>query len=247
MRIVTESIDLPRTGGVMRAFVARPASEGRFPALAFYSDIFQITDSTKRMVERFAGYGFVVAAPEIYWRFEAPGTAFAFDDAGRDRGQLHARNMTVRQFDDDVRVLLEALASWDTVDANAIGAVDFCTGGHIAFRAAFSPLVRATALLYPTGLHDGELAGTEDAGSLARAAEIGGFLLAVFGTLDPHTPADGRAAIAQHLAASGIRHRISYYEAEHAFMRDEGPRYDPQRTDEAFAEAIAVLKTGGNP
>lgn len=231
----------------MRVFVARPAGDGRWPALAFYSDIFQITASTQRMVERFAGYGFVVAAPEIYWRFEAPGAAFAFDDAGRDRGQLHAKNMTVRDFDDDIGMLLEALTTWKTVDANALGAVGFCTGGHIALRAAFSPLVRATACLYPTGLHDGELAGSEDAGSLARLHEIRGFLLTTFGTLDPHTPAEGRELIAQRLAASGIRHRISTYEAEHAFMRDEGPRYDPQRTDEAFAEAIAVLTSGENP
>ena len=247
LRIITESIDLPRTGGVMRAFVARPAQNGRWSALAFYSDIFQITESTKRTVERFAGYGFVVAAPEIYWRFEAPGTAFAFDDAGRDRGNLHARTMRVSDFDDDIRALLEALPAWDFVDPNALGAVGFCTGGHIALRAAFSPRVRTTALFYPTGLHDGELAGGKDAGSLARLREIRGFLLAIFGTLDPHTPADGRALIAQRFADSGIRHHVSLYEAEHAFMRDVGPRYDPQLTDEAFAEAIAVLKTGGNP
>jgi carboxymethylenebutenolidase len=155
--------------------------------------------------------------------------------------------MRVRDFDDDVRVLLEALATWESVDPNALGAVGFCTGGHIALRAAFSPLVRATACLYPTGLHDGELAGDEDAGSLARLPEIRGSLLVTFGTLDPHTPADGRELIARRLAASGIRYGLSTYEAEHAFMRDEGPRYDPQRTDEAFAEAIAVLKSGGNP
>jgi carboxymethylenebutenolidase len=244
---VTESIDLPRGSGVMRLFVARPAEAGRRPALAFYSDIFQITESTKRTIERFAGYGFVVAAPEIYWRFEAPGTAFAFDDAGRDRGQLHARNMRTSDFDEDIRVLLGALATWDCVDADAIGAVGFCTGGHIALRAAFSHLVRTTACFYPTGLHDGELAGTEDAGSLARLSEIRGFLLAVFGTLDPHTPADGRELIVRRLAASGIRHRVSFYDAEHAFMRDVGPRYDPQRSDEAFAEAIAVLQSGENP
>jgi carboxymethylenebutenolidase len=32
------------------------------------------------------------------------------------------------------------------------------------------------------------------------------------------------------------------YDAEHAFMRDEGPRFDPVATDLAMAEAISLLK-----
>ena len=245
MRIVTEAVDIPRGDRVMRAFVARPAAGGRWPGLAFYSDIFQITPSTRRMAERFAGYGFVVAAPDIYWRYEPPGEAWAFDDAGRDRGNLHARTMRVRDFDDDVAVLLRAMAAWPFVRADALGAVGFCTGGHIAVRAALSPAVRATVCFYPTGLHDGEFAGDPDAGTLARLHEIPGELLLIFGTLDPHTPADGRTRIAETLASTGIRARVSLYEAEHAFMRDEGSRYDPERTDQALNEAMTILRTLG--
>lgn len=70
----------------MRTFIVRPDDDQPYPALACYSDIFQMTESTQRMAMRFASYGYVVAAPEIYWRFEPPGTAIAFDDPGRDRG-----------------------------------------------------------------------------------------------------------------------------------------------------------------
>jgi carboxymethylenebutenolidase len=92
-----------------------------------------------------------------------------------------------------------------------------------------------------TGLHDGELCGDADAGSLALAARIGGFLLAIFGTTDPHTDAAGREIVSAGLAASGIPYRITLYDAAHAFMRDVGPRWDPKATDEAFAEAIAMF------
>jgi carboxymethylenebutenolidase len=179
---------------------------------------------------------------EIYWRYEPPGAAWAFDDAGRDRGQLHAKTMSVANFDEDIVALLDAVATWPCVNPQAIGVVGFCTGGHIALRAAFSPSVRATACFYPTGLHDGELAGDEDAGSLARLSEIRGSLLVVFGSLDPHTPAEGRTLVAQRLAAAAIDQRLSLYEAEHAFMRDVGARYDPLCTDEAFAESIALYR-----
>lgn len=242
MRVRIETEDLPRDGGVMRTFIARPDDDRPYPALAFYSDIFQMTESTQRMAIRFASYGFVVAAPEIYWRFEPPGTAIAFDDPGRDRGMDDARRTRVRDFDEDIAVLIDVLSRDGRVVPGAIGAVGFCLGGHLAFRAAFVPAVKATACFYPTGLHDGELAQDADAGSLALASRIRGNLLIVFGTADPHTDAAGRNVVATGLAAANIRHRISTYDAAHAFMRDVGPRWDPQITDIAFAEAIALLR-----
>jgi dienelactone hydrolase len=63
-------------------------------------------------------------------------------------------------------------------------------------RAALSPRVKATALFYPTGLHDGDFAGDGDAGSLARANEIRGPLLTIFGSADPHTDAAFAESIA---------------------------------------------------
>src|ERR1700748_2299279 len=104
----------------MRTFIARPRGHGRYPALAFYSDIFQMTESTQRMAIRFASYGFVVAAPEIYWRFEPPGTAIAFDDPGRDRGMDDAKRMHVRDFDDDIAVLVQFLSNYERVVPEAI-------------------------------------------------------------------------------------------------------------------------------
>ena len=243
MRVKIETVDLPREGGAMRTFIARPDDGTPYPALAFYSDIFQMTESTQRMAIRFASYGYVVAAPEIYWRFEPPGTAIAFDDPGRDQGMDDAKKMHVRDFDADIAVLIEYLQHKSDVVPGAIGAVGFCLGGHIAFRAALVPAVAATALFYPTGLHDGELCADADAGSLALASRIHGFLLAIFGTADPHTDAAGRDIVAAGLAAANIRYKISLYDAAHAFMRDVGPRWDPQATDVAFAEAIAMFRS----
>jgi carboxymethylenebutenolidase len=242
VRVRSETVDLPRGERVMRVFITRPDDDRPYPALAFYTDIFQMTESTQRMAARFASYGYVVAAPEIYWRFEPPGTAIAFDDPGRDQGMADAKRMRVRDFDEDIAVLIDFLKGDGRVFPGAIGAVGFCLGGHLAFRAAFSPAVRATVCFYPTGLHDGELAADADAGSLALAARIRGALLIVFGTADPHTSAAGREDVADGLAATDVRYRIASYDAAHAFMRDVGPRWDPQMTDEAFAEAITLFR-----
>ena len=39
-----------------------------------------------------------------------------------------------------------------------------------------------------------------------------------------------------------MRFRFSEYDAEHAFGRDVGPRYDPEATDAAFAETVELLR-----
>ena len=58
----------------LRMFLAAPKIENKkkFPGIIFYSDIFQLTGPMLRACVRLAGYGFVVAAPEIYHRIERP-------------------------------------------------------------------------------------------------------------------------------------------------------------------------------
>jgi carboxymethylenebutenolidase len=226
----------------MRALVAAPRAGGRYPGVVFYSDIFQLTESTLRWCMRLAGHGFVVAAPEIYHRLEPAGTVLEFDDEGKRRGQADADATPVADFDEDIRAALDWLEADDRVADGGLCATGHCTGGHLGFRAAFDPRVRATALWYPTGLHDGKLGKEADAGSLGRASEIRGKMLLIFGTKDPHTPAEGRAVIKSALEQAGVDFEWSLYEAEHAFGRDIGPRYDPEATDAAFAESLAVLK-----
>lgn len=242
MNVTTETVDLALEGGPMRALVAAPRTPGRSPGVLCYSDIFQLTPTMLRAVVRLAGYGFVAMAPEIYRRIEPPGTALPFDDAGRERGLADAERTSVAHFDADRRAALDWLTRHPRVAPGGLGAMGFCIGGHLAFRAALEPDVRATACFYGTGIHDGRLGLEPDCGSLERAGEIRGELLLVFGTRDPHVPEDGRARIDRALRAAGTKVTTSLYDAEHAFMRDEGPRYEPEAADRAFAEMIALFR-----
>jgi carboxymethylenebutenolidase len=238
MVVGREYVDIPVGDRAMRTFVAAPRTPGPHPAVVFYTDIFQLTESSLRWAVRLAGYGFLVAVPEIYHRIEPSGTVLGFDDEGKRRGQADAEATTVADFDEDVRAALDHLEG----QASSLGAAGHCTGGHLAFRAGFDPRVRATACWYPTGLHDGALGADPDAGSLVRAGEIEGDLLLIWGRQDPHTPAEGREAVRAGLDAAGTRFRWSEYDAEHAFGRDVGDRYDPEATDAAFAETVTLFQ-----
>ena len=149
---------------------------------------------------------------------------------------------SVAEFDQDCRSALDYLAKHGKVATGRLGAAGFCIGGHLAFRAALQSDVRATVCFYGTGIHDGKLGKDADAHSLARAPEIKGELLMIFGELDPHVPKEGRDKIEVALRNAGTKFRMKLYPAEHAFMRDEGPRYDPESTDSAFSEMVQLFR-----
>src|SRR5690349_11879870 len=189
MKVLEEEVRVPAPDCEIRSVVLSPAGPGLWPGVLLYTDIFQLTESTLRTARRLAAAGFVVCVPEIYPRGPLAGVALEFDDAGKQAGLSGAAATTTAQFDSDRVAVLDFLERREGV--TTLFATGFCIGGHLAFRAAFDPRVAATVCFYPTGLHNGAL-GADPADSLARAVDIRGRLMIVFGSQDPHVPADAR-------------------------------------------------------
>lgn len=240
--ISTAYVDIPGPAGPIRTLVCRPkgAVGVALPPCVLYSDIFQLTPPMVRMTQRLAGHGFVVVAPELYGRLEPAGTALDFE-RDRQRALDDSEKVRAADLDADRRAVIDWLkkdAGGDDVDVCVAG---WCFGGHLAFRAAMEPDVRATCAFYGTGIHNGKLGAPPAVDSLRRSSEIKGRLLLVWGRNDPHIPAEGRALIHRTLEDAGVRFEARLFDAEHAFMRDEGPRYDPAATDRAFAAMIELF------
>jgi carboxymethylenebutenolidase len=241
MKLREDEILVPASGHDIRTVVLSPVGDGPWPGVLLYTDIFQLTDSTLRTARRLASAGFVVCVPEIYPRSALAGVALEFDDAGKEAGLAGAADTTTVEFDTDRAAVLNFMEQRS--DITTLLAAGFCIGGHLAFRAAFDPRVAATVCFYPTGLHNGALGSDADAGSLARAEHIRGGLMIVFGSQDPHVPAEARVQIMSALYAAGLDdlELHVYTGGEHAFMRDVGPRHDPALTDLALNEAVSFL------
>ena len=58
-------VDIETPTGPMRTQVFRPASEGHYPGVILYSEIFQVTGPIRRTTAIIAGHGYVVAVPEV--------------------------------------------------------------------------------------------------------------------------------------------------------------------------------------
>jgi carboxymethylenebutenolidase len=221
-----ESADLSTPTGPMRTQVLRPAAPGKYPGVVFFSEIFQITGPVRRAAAMLAGHGFVVAVPEIFHELDPAGTVLAYDQAGADRGNAHKTGKPISAYDADARAALDFLLAHSSCTGQ-LGAMGICIGGHLAFRAAMNPDVLAAACFYATDIHSHSLGQGKSDNSLDRVAEIRGELLHIWGRQDPHIPLEGRNLLKARLEAAGTRFTWHEFNAAHAFMRDEGPRYDP--------------------
>ena len=225
MILQEETITLETPTGPMVTYVYRPVAPGRYPGLVLFSEIFQRTGPIKRTAALLAGHGHVVCVPEIFHELEAPGTELAYDTAGADRGNADKIGKPVTAYDADARAVLAHLAAHSSCTGK-LGAFGICIGGHLSFRAAMNPSVLAAACLYPTDIHKGSLGlGGDD--SLARTDELRGEMLMIFGRQDPHVPDEGRAKIYLRMTEAKVRFTWHEVNAQHAFLRDEGPRHDP--------------------
>lgn len=222
----SESADLPTPTGPMRTYVFRPVAGGRYPGLVLYSEIFQVTGPIRRMAAMLASHGFLVTVPEIFHELEPAGTVLVYDEAGAARGNRHKITKALSSYDADARAALDYLVSSPHCTGK-LGVVGICIGGHLAFRAAMQPDVLAAACFYATDIHKRSLGQGMHDDSLDRIGRITGELLMIWGRQDPHIPRDGRALIYNVLSDAGARFQWHEFNAAHAFMRDEGARYDP--------------------
>ena len=222
----------------MRTFVAAPRAGGPHPGVVFYTDIFQLTEPSLRWAVRLAGYGYVVAVPEIYHRIEPAGTVLAFDDEGKVRGQGDADATPVADFDADVDAALAWLAR----------ALERVAGRR---RPLHRRPPRVPRRLPAAGARDRVL--VRDRAARRQARQGPGRRLARSRGRDRGRAADdlgharpahaGGGPRGDPRRAGSARHAAHWreYEAEHAFGRDVGDRYDPAVTDEAFAETVTLF------
>jgi carboxymethylenebutenolidase len=224
MTIAESTVEISTPAGPMRSMVFQPGEPGKYPGLVFFSEIFQITAPVHRIGAYLAGHGYVVVVPEIYHELEPAGTVIPYDEA--DRGNARKIGKELSSYDTDARASLDYLKSNEACTGR-LGAMGICIGGHLAFRAAMNSDVRAAACFYATDIHRHGLGKGMKDNSLDRAGEIKGEILHVWGRQDPHIPLEGRNLIHARLEEVGANFQWIEVNAQHAFLRDEGPRYDP--------------------
>ena len=163
-----------------------------------------------------------------------------YDDAGRDKGNADKAAKDVQGYDTDNEAMI-AYVKQQSWYSGKIGTMGFCIGGHLAFRAALQPEVLATACFYATDLHTNVIPNKPNQHSLDKLANIKGELMMLWGKQDNHIPTAGRALVYQKLTEANLSFTWHEFNGQHAFMRDEGERYDPQLALTSYQLALQLF------
>jgi carboxymethylenebutenolidase len=240
MIIQQESHDIETPTGSMRTYVYRPQANGIYPSIIFYSEIFQQTAPIARTAAIMAGHGFVVLVPEVFHELNPLGTVLGYDDEGKDKGNQDKWTKPLEHHDSDTEALISFINTQHYC-TKKVGAMGVCIGGHLAYRAALNSSIISASCLYATDIHSNTLPCENGNDSFTRTKDIKAELQMVWGKQDPHIPDEGRMSIHQNLLASGNVFSWHEFNASHAFMRDEGERYDPQLALRVYGMAVELF------
>ncbi|MBQ4890578.1 dienelactone hydrolase [Shewanella sp. UCD-FRSSP16_17] len=241
MIITKEVHDIDTPTGVMRTYVYRPDVAGQFSTIIFYSEIFQQTAPIARSAAILAGHGFVVLVPEVFHELNPIGTVLDYDDIGKDKGNADKFAKPLEHHDSDTQAMVDFARS-QAYCTSKVAAMGVCIGGHLAYRAALNADISGAFCLYPTDIHSNTLPCEALNDSLTRTGDIAGEVALVFGKQDPHVSSEGRKLIYQKLEQEGVSFSWQEVNAQHAFMRDEGERYDAALALQMYLQAVAFFQ-----
>src|ERR1039458_9507401 len=122
---------------------------GSGPGLLLIQEIYGVSDYIRAVGEDLAGLGYVVAAPDLFWRLQ-PGYQAAHDDAGLASSLEIGSRFDVAQGVTDSIAALGVLAALPEVDGG-IGIIGFCLGGSIAYLVAARTPLDAVISFYGSG------------------------------------------------------------------------------------------------
>jgi carboxymethylenebutenolidase len=189
----------------------------------------------------------VVAVPEIFHEFEPLGKVLAYDEEGTDRGNWCKINKPLAAYDADTRAVIAFLQQHPQCTGK-LGSLGICIGGHLNFRCCFNAEILAGVSFYATDIHKLEshprglgLGMADDSLQKARDKAIQAELLMIWGRQDPHVPFEARVQIHQALEESGTNYQWVEFNGAHAFLRDEGPRYNPVLAQQSMQLALELF------
>jgi carboxymethylenebutenolidase len=222
-----EQVSIPTDDGPMPAHLWLPPA-GTGPALVLVQEIFGVSSYIRDRGRDLADLGYVVCAPEIYWRL--PNAEVDESDP-----EVLSRAMAlVSQVDwpaavSDVQTTLRHLRGLPEV-TGGIGLIGFCFGGGLAFNVAAVDQVDALVSYYGSALGD----------LTDLAADVRAPSLHHFGTADAFIPAETIERVRAAVTAHGAQFE-TYDGANHAFDNPSPAFHHPQASADAWQVTVRFL------
>ncbi|MGH3503240.1 MAG: dienelactone hydrolase family protein [Nocardioidaceae bacterium] len=223
-------ITVPTDAGDMPTHQWLPEG-GSGPGLVLVQEIFGVSDYIQERAADLAGLGYVVLAPEVYWRLEDTAVDESRDDF-LQRAMGIAGRVDWPAAVSDVRAALRHLRDLPEVEGG-VGVIGFCFGGGLAFNVAAVDSVDVLVSYYGSALPQLlDLAPQVDAPSLHH-----------FGTADAFLDTATVERIREAVTAAPGEVRFETYDgAGHAFDNPHPQFHHPEASRQAWRTTASFLE-----
>ena len=201
MSITTSWIDI--TPGFAGYLALPPAGQG--PGLVLFQEIFGVNTHIRAVAEQYALDGFVVLAPDVFWR-QAPRVELGYEGEDRQRAIALMQAQQPADLLADIHAAAATLRARPETAGRKLGAIGYCMGGRLAYLAAARTGIDAAVPFYGGGIHQ----------QLDLAADIRCPLQFHFAGVDPHIPPQAVASVREAMASRGAEIHV-YPGAQHGF------------------------------
>ncbi|WCO67060.1 dienelactone hydrolase family protein [Iamia majanohamensis] len=233
----TTTLSVARDGdGAMDMPVWLPDG-GSGPALVLVQEIFGVGEWIRAVATELAVEGYVVGAPDLYWRLE-PGFVASGDEEGMQAAFALAGRLDLPAAVGDVVAALDALDGHEAV-VGYPGVLGYCLGGTLAWMAAAAGNPAVCVSYYGSGVPD----------ALDELEAVHCPTLLHFGGDDPYIAREGVDRVAGAVEGQE-RIEVHVHEgAGHAFENDRAPQFhDPDaatRSRRLTLDFLGRHHTGG--
>ncbi|MGQ9620854.1 MAG: dienelactone hydrolase family protein [Bacteroidales bacterium] len=221
--LVTEFVKYPGATGDIRAYLARPAEQKKYPAVIVIHENRGLVPHIQDVNRRMAREGFLSLAPDAL--SPVGGTPEDVSNVGELFKKLNNEE-TVKNFTAAVKYLETH------PDSNGkVGCTGFCWGGGMTNQVAVNaPTLKAAVPYY------GRQPATEDVPKIKAA------VMAHYAENDQGINA-GIPAFEEALKKANIEYKIFMYPGtQHAFNNDTGPRYNEEAAKLAWQRTVEFFK-----
>ncbi|MDU1666570.1 MAG: dienelactone hydrolase family protein [Bradyrhizobium sp.] len=227
---VGQDIKLAAADGFqLGAYRADPAGTPK-GALVVIQEIFGVNASMRAVADYYAEEGYVVLAPELFWRFE-PGIELGYGEADFAKAFGYYQRFDVNLAIKDTADALKVLRARPECKGK-VGALGFCLGGKLAYLTAARTDVDCAVSYYGVGIE----------ADIAEAKTIKGPIVFHFAELDKFAPAEAREAIKAGFAGRDDAEFYLYPGCDHAFAAPERASFDKPATLMAHSRSIALFR-----
>ena len=200
---------------------------GRGPGLVLWQEIFGVNEHIRAVAEQYALDGFVVLAPDAFWR-QAPRVALGYEGDDRQRAMALMKGYAAADALADLATATAALRALPQTQGFALGSFGYCMGGRLAYLAAATTDLQAAVAFYGGGIHQ----------QLERAAQLRCPMQFHYAGIDDHIPPEAVQQVRDALPAAEVH---VYPGAHHGFNCWARASYHAPSAALAHGRALAFL------